>query len=310
MSIYPDLASESAANDLALEIRALGTEVTPQTIGATIALCMPLHAGVSDAGLQTTRDIRYGSHERNRLDVFAAEGDGSARPVMLFVHGGGFVAGNKSNPGSPFYDNVGRWAARNGMLGVTMTYRLAPEYRWPSGSEDVGLAVQWLRSNIALHGGDPDRIFVMGQSAGAVHVAGYIAREHSSDSDGWRPTGAILVSGLYDTRSMEKNPLFEAYFGTDAAGAARVSFLDALARTTVPLFVILAEYDPRDFQRQAVELNRAYVGQHRHWPRFLQLTGHNHLSTVFGLDAPGDRLGPQILAFARDAAKSQLAVRA
>lgn len=285
--------------DLADKIRALGTEVSPQTIGATIALCMPLHAQVSDTGLRSTRDIPYGPAERHRLDVFAAEGGGTARPVMLFVHGGGFVGGNKSNPGSPFYDNVGRWAARNGMLGVTMTYRLAPEHRWPSGSDDVGRAVQWLRGNVAELGGDPQRIFVMGQSAGAVHVAGYIAREHSSEGEGWRPAGAILVSGLYDTRTMEKNPLFEAYFGNDSEGASRVSFLDALASTAVPLLVILAEHDPRDFQRQAAELNSAYVAQHQHWPRFVQLAGHNHLSTIFGLNAPGDRLGPHILAFTR-----------
>ena len=299
MSIYPERPLDLAASDLADKIRAIGTEVTSQTIGATIALCMPLHAQVSDAGVRTTRDIPYGPAERHRLDVFATEGDVATRPVLLFVHGGGFVGGNKSNPGSPFYDNVGRFAARNGMLGVTMTYRLAPEHRWPCGSEDVGRAVQWLRDNIAPRGGDPQRIFVMGQSAGAVHVAGYIAREHSLPAEGWRPAGAILVSGLYDTRTMEKNPLFEAYFGSDTERAARASFLDALAITDVPLLVVLAENDPRDFQRQAVELNGAYVAQHQRWPRFIQLNGHNHLSTVFGLNAPGDRLGPHILDFVR-----------
>jgi acetyl esterase/lipase len=293
MSTSPD----TAAGDLAEKIRALGTEVNPHTIGATIALCMPLHEGVSDAGLKTARDLAYGPADRHRLDVFASESDGPSRPMLLFVHGGGFVGGNKSNPGSPFYDNVGRWAARNGMVGVTMTYRLAPEHRWPSGSEDVGRAVHWLRQNVGAHGGDADRIFVMGQSAGAVHVAGYIAREHSSGGDGWRPSGAILVSGLFDTRTMERNALFQAYFGSDTEVASRVSFLDALARTEVPLMVVLAEHDPPDFQRQAVELNSAYVQQHQHWPRFVQLHGHNHLSTVFGLNAPGDRLGPQILAF-------------
>jgi triacylglycerol lipase len=308
MSIYPDHPLDAAARDLAEKIRAIGTEVTSQTVGATIALYMPLHAQVSEAGLRTTSDIPYGPAERHRLDVFAAQDGGPPRPVLLFVHGGGFVGGNKSTPGSPFYGNVGRWAARNGMLGVAMTYRLAPEHRWPSGSEDVSRAVQWLRDNSASHGGDPERIFVMGQSAGAVHVAGYIAREHSSD-EGWRPAGAILVSGLYDTRTMEKNPLFEAYFGSDTERAERVSFLDALSGTRVPLLMALAEYDPRDFQRQAVELNSAYVAQHQHWPRFIQLVGHNHLSTVLGLNAPGDRLGPHILAFTQTAAKSQRASR-
>jgi triacylglycerol lipase len=125
-----------------------------------------------------------------------------------------------------------------------------------------------------------------------VHVAGYVARQH-----GPLPSGAILVSGLYDTRSMQKNSFFEAYFG--GAEAADLSCLDPLARTRVPLMIVLAEYDPADFQRQAVALNAAYVSQHQRWPRFLQLTGHNHLSTVFGLNAPGDRLGPQIQAFVR-----------
>jgi triacylglycerol lipase len=285
---------------LATRIRALGDEVTPHTIGATIALCLPLHEGVDNTGVESIRNLAYGPHERHRLDVFAPRRPGDEpRPVLLFVHGGGFVAGDKSTPGSPFYDNVGQWAVHNDMLGVTMTYRLAPEHRWPSGSEDVARAVQWLREHVADHGGDPERIFVMGHSAGAVHTAGYIAREHSVGSTGWQPAGVVLVSGLYDTRSMEKNPLFKAYFGDDVAGASSVSFLAALARTSVPLMAVIAEHDPRDFQRQAIELNATYVSQHQHWPRFLQLPGHNHLSHVFGLNAPGDRLGPCIRAFVR-----------
>ena len=279
-------------NDLSDQIRALGIEVTPHTIGATIALHLPLHQGVPEDGVQVLRDLEYGPHERQRLDIFAAPSSPRSRPVLLFVHGGGFVGGNKHTPGSPFYDNVARWATRNDLLGVNMTYRLAPEHRWPAASDDVGRAVQWLRENVAAYGGDPERIFVMGQSAGAVHVAGYVAREH-----GLRPSGAILVSGLYDSRSMQKNSFYEAYFGK--AEAADLSFLDPLARTRVPLMIVLAEYDPADFQRQAVELSAAYVSQHQRWPRFLQLTGHNHLSTVFGLNTPGDRLGPRIQAFVR-----------
>jgi hypothetical protein len=109
---------------------------------------------------------------------------------------------------------------------------------------------------------------------------------------------AVLVSGLYDTRTMEKNPFRDAYFGEAAHAASSTSFLPALAGSDVPLMVVLAEFDPRDFQRQAVELNSAYVSQHHRWPRFVQLAGHNHLSTVLGINAPGDVLGEQILEFA------------
>ena len=96
-------------------------------------------------------------------------------PVLVFVHGGGFVMGDKGAPDAPFYNNVGLWAARSGCIGVTMTYRLAPAAPWPAGSEDVGAAVQFLHEAVERWGGDPKSIFLMGQSAGAVHVAGYVA---------------------------------------------------------------------------------------------------------------------------------------
>ena len=99
----------------------------------------------------------------------------AARPVFMFVHGGGFVRGNKRAPGSPFYDNIMLWATRNGMVGVNMTYRLAPHtVALPAGQEDLAMAVRWAADNAAAHGGDPNRIYLMGHSAGATHVAIYV----------------------------------------------------------------------------------------------------------------------------------------
>ena len=94
---------------------------------------------------------------------------GSPRPVLIWVHGGAFVGGNKkSAQGAFFYDNVGVWAARNGMIGVNINFRLAPAHKWPTGAQDTGTAVKWVIDNIASHGGDPTRIFLAGHSAGAV----------------------------------------------------------------------------------------------------------------------------------------------
>ena len=61
------------------------------------------------------------------------------------------------------------------MVGVTMNYRLAPQHRWPSGAEDVGAAIEWLATEIGGYGGDAGRIVVAGHSAGASHVAGFLA---------------------------------------------------------------------------------------------------------------------------------------
>jgi triacylglycerol lipase len=295
-----------AVNDtlpLAHKLRTLGADVTPEMITGTIAIVAPLHAQASTDGVRITRDQRYGPADRNRLDIFeSAKPGASALPVLLFVHGGGFVAGDKTSPNSPFYDNVGRWAVRNGLIGVNMTYRLAPQSPWPAGSDDVAAAVKWLRENVAAHGGDINRIFVMGQSAGAVHVAGYIAREFGETGgraprEGWKPAGALLISGLYDTDTMDREARFRAYFGNDDAKLENASFLGALAGTTVPLLVTIAELDPHDFQNQFVVLLEARLRRKLQQPRFAQLVGHNHLSTVWCMGTGADTLGPEVKSF-------------
>ncbi len=132
--------------EIAEKIAAIGRVIDPIKTGA---IYVPLHEREPYAGVTVARDIQYGPADRNRLDVFTADGASGARPVLIFVHGGGFTGGNKSTPGSPFYDNVPLWAARNGLVGVNITYRLAPQAPWPAGAEDIGLAVRWTIDNIA-----------------------------------------------------------------------------------------------------------------------------------------------------------------
>src|SRR5512139_111504 len=159
--------------DLREKLEGLGRELTPAMLGGTTQLFAPMAKG-SDASVEVTRDLAYGEHERHRLDVFRQPGTRGA-PVLVFVHGGGFVMGDKRSAETPFYDNIGTAAALAGFIGVTITYRLAPAYRFPAGAEDLAAVVRWLKDNVAQHGGDPDRIVLSGQSAGAAHVAAYVA---------------------------------------------------------------------------------------------------------------------------------------
>ncbi len=282
-------------------LRALGTAITPESIAGSAALVAPLHARIDNADVQVTRDLRYGPADRNRLDVFEpASGANAKHPVLVFVHGGGFTMGDKSAPGSPFYDNIGFWAAHHGMIGVNITYRLAPQHPWPAGSDDVSLAVKWVRENIAAHGGDLNRVYVMGQSAGAVHVAGYVAREFGNPggrapAQGWKPAGALLISGLYDTDTMDREMRFRAYFGDDDSRIA--SFIGPLASASVPLFVVLAEFDPPDFLRQFAVLLETHVRRQVPMPRFVQLMAQNHFTTTWRMNTSTDTLGPEILRF-------------
>src|SRR5262249_8948079 len=92
-------------------LRTLGIDLSPEMIAGTAGIVAPLHKKSSTDGVRITRDHRYGPADRNRLDIFEPEKQsGASRPVLLFVHGGGFIQGDKTAPNSPFYDNVGLWA--------------------------------------------------------------------------------------------------------------------------------------------------------------------------------------------------------
>jgi para-nitrobenzyl esterase len=139
--------------------------------------------------------------------------DGPA-PVMVFVHGGGFVAGS---PQAPMYR--GAAFARDGVVLVTVTYRLgiagflhlpdAPDNR---GLLDVLAALRWVRDNIAAFGGDPDNVTVFGQSAGAILLGGLIA----DDASAGLLRRAILQSGS----GLAAFTPEQAQRVTDAAGVA------------------------------------------------------------------------------------------
>lgn len=287
-----------ALTEVFAKLRAIGEAFNPDTIAQNFKLFTPLHGQSTVPTIDVERDLRYGPDERNRLDVFLPEDEDNApKPVLIFMHGGGFIGGDKSLPAAPFWSNVGIWAARHGLVGVNITHRLAPQHQWPAGSEDVAAAVKWVRENIAKYGGDPNRIFVMGQSAGGAHVAQYLAHERFASADRQALAGAILVSGLYDTNTMDKNPLFKAYFGEDAKLYAERSAVPGVAETTVPLLVVLAEHDPADFKRQYVELLKAFMDKKRALPHLLWLPGHGHLSTMLSIGTDDETFGDRILDF-------------
>ena len=278
--------------DIRKKLAGLGAELSPGMLGGTQEIYRALQPGLPPHA-KVTRDQHYGPHERNRLDIFAHDDGHDNADVLLFVHGGGFIMGDKRTEGSPFYDNIGSFAVDSGFVGVTMTYRLAPDHRWPAGGEDVAAAVNWLRENIAQYGGNPDRIFVMGQSAGAVHVSEYIAR--------FSPTvaGALLLSGLYDMASCHPSPMHEAYYGSDPAALGPASTAVGLINAEVPVMMTVSEYDPEDFQKQAASFAHRYTQQHKAWPRLHWLHGHNHLSPVLEIGAPDSDLERHILEFIR-----------
>jgi triacylglycerol lipase len=273
--------------DLADRVRAFGPVLSREVTAATRALFAPLQEPRPYAGITLTRDRQYGADPRQRLDVFSSGGSG--KPVFVFVHGGGFVRGDKSDPDGPFpfYENLGVWAVRQGFVGVPITYRYATDHRWPSGAEDIGAALRWLHANVAAHGGDAQRIVLMGQSAGATHVASYagLAEHHAAPGGGVR--GYVVFSGVYDFVAFGVEDGLLAYLG-DRRRAAETSPLTGLATTPLPLLLANSELDPLEFHVQTKMLydaRYAHLGEHS--PDYLYLPGHNHISQVAHLGAAG-----------------------
>jgi acetyl esterase/lipase len=282
--------------DIAWKLAELGPVVDGPN---TAKIYAPLQEKEPYHGVKVERDVKYGAADRNLLDIFMPETVSSPRPVLIFVHGGAFVAGDRREPGTPFFDNIALWAARNGFVGVNMTYRLAPQAKWPAGAEDIGSAVQWVANNIGGRGGDPARIYLMGHSAGAVHVASYVSHPQFYKVKGGGLAGAIMVSGLYDLTAMKLRDPERAYFGNDPLRYAEESSLQGLATTGIPLMIVTAEMDPPAFLRQFELLKDATCKRATGCARALILPQHSHMSEVYSINTADTRLTDEILDFVR-----------
>jgi triacylglycerol lipase len=249
----------------------------------TEKLYAPLNEREPYAGVQVRRDLSYGADVRHLLDVFKSDKPLTGQPVLVFVHGGAFMRGERRTGDSPFYDNIMLWAVRQGMVGVNMTYRLAPAHPWPAAQQDIQAALKWVRENIAASGGDPSRIILMGHSAGAAHVAQYVAHTQFHVAPGSGLAGAVLLSGLFDPLTAEANPPLQAYFGKDTAQYPDRSAVPGLVVSRVPLLIAYAELDPEDFHAQSNQLNTALCNAGR-CQGLYKLMGHSHMSEVYSIN--------------------------
>ena len=257
-----------------------------------------MHPVAPFEGVTIHRDLQYGPDARNRLDLFVPNiSTGRPLTVLIYVHGGGFVAGDKYTAGTPFYDNVGVFSVRNGLAGINITHRLAPQHQWPAVIEDIANVMQWLRNNGSSHGIDINRAFLMGQSAGAAHVANYIAHPEVYAPAPHGLAGAIFMSGLFNLLTLTPDDLLKSYFGSDTSRYPERTSLEGLKKSRIPFMATLAELEPGFFERQTLEFLAAIQERDGRLPPFVHLLGHNHLSGILHLGLEGDLLGPRIIDF-------------
>lgn len=260
------------------------------------------HIG-GDEAIET--DVAYGDDARHRLDVYGpgAPVDGGA-PVLVFLHGGGFIRGDKTHRA-----HVAHYFARHGVLVIVPNYRLGPTHRWPAGAEDVGAAFAWARANAARLGGDPRRIVLAGESAGAAHVAAAVLIRRFHPPGGLTASAAVLVSGVYNVQLELRarrqlgiatpDARNEAYFGTDFDAYRAMSTVELIDAAPLPMLISYAELDPIQMQVQAGELFARLVSGHGFAPEVQVVRGHNHLTQIYSINSGDDALAGSMLAFFR-----------
>lgn len=205
---------------------------------AMLSGCSPvslLNSLAPTAGITEALDVRYGPGERHGLDIYAPHGR-LAAPVVMFIYGGGWKDGDKSN-----YRFAAASLAAQGFLTVVPDYRLFPQVRFPVFLQDNAEALAWIKNNIGRYGGDPQRVFLMGHSAGAYNVAMLTLGKQWLAAYGLDPDrdliGAIGLAGPYDFLPLH-DPELEDIFAP--AGDLRLSQPITFARGDAPPMLLAA----------------------------------------------------------------------
>jgi len=244
------------------QIRRLHVDKADNVLARTNALYENVERTYRPSEVATTADLAYGEHERHKL----------------------YVRGSKENS-----RNVGEYFASIGLVGVSATYRLAPEIQWPEGANDVGAAVQWVKDNISEYGGDPDRIVVMGKSAGGGHAATYALRPEVLNQDFARAAGLILVSGALDSGTAD---YFEVDDGSDSKAV-----LGNVSKVDMDIMLTTAEFDSYEMVANSLALANELASKHDYLARVRQLPGHNHYSPNISIGTSDRLLSDEILDF-------------
>jgi arylformamidase len=257
-------------------------------------------------GSQVISNIPYSADASNNprkhtLNLFLPP-EGTNWPVLIFVHGGGWDAGDKDlvYGGADVYGNIGRFFASRGIATSVINYRLQPEVNWREQVSDVATALAWIHRHVSGYGGNPEAVFLMGHSAGAQLIS-HVALNPTN-----KVCGVIAVSGAgFDLMDAETYALgqnfafYEQHFrpGSTSQNWQREASPVTYAHPGAPPFLILyAQGEDNSMKRQSRRLSEVLSSQaiQNH---LLQVPGQSHARMVLTLSRPDKTSAPAILNF-------------
>lgn len=228
---------------------------------------------------RVAHNIPYGPAPRQQLDVYAPRQKGHY-PVVMFIYGGSWADGSRT-----YYEFVGRALAAQGFVTVIADYRVLPEVEYPGFLTDCAAAFGWLAANIAQYGGDPQRIALMGHSAGAYNAA-MLALDPAYLADKGLLDGVKCVVGLsgpYDFLPFD-GPITLRTFGA-VPEPQSTQPINLVTPQSKPMFLATGDKDTLVYPRNTVALAKrlraaGVLVEERHYPHL------GHPGTLMTLGVP------------------------
>lgn len=248
-------------------------------------------------------DIPYveNGHYQQRLDIYAPKSVSGA-PVILFVHGGEWTKGDKSEVARKpeFFNN-------NGVVFVAVNYRLSGTRQHPAQVNDVASAVRWVKDHIASYGGDPEKIVLMGHSAGC-HIVTLTGLDPKVLATvGLKPSDLDAVvswsGGAFDlVDKVRQGGMYSGYirvtFGQDENVWRDASPINHVSDfSPLPNFLFVSADGDRDTSKAAGDRMVALIREAGGTADRVIINGKNHRSVVNDIGKPGDRAGAVLLEY-------------
>ncbi len=249
-------------------------------------------------GVVITRNVDYvaGSdyaNDKDKLDLFMPEGIDDA-PVLVFFHGGALTAGNKSAG-----EALATRFVPQGVGIVSANYRLSPGVMHPAHTQDAAAAFAWVVENIERYGGDPERVFVSGHSAGA-YLAALVALDpsylaaHGLGLEAVR--GAIPISAFLFVEETARDRI-KTVWGEDPAAWLSASVTPHIVPGRPPMLLIYADGDDAWRRGQNEKFGEAMHAAGNHDIRIVQVPDRNHTSLMSRMNASDDQIRDLVLSF-------------
>lgn len=207
-------------------------------------------------GVELVEQAQFGEAAKQKVIVYADENRAEhkgEKPVIIFVHGGSWNGGDPED-----YGFIARALVPEGFVVVLAGYRLHPQVEYPAMLEDTASAVRWVKTNIAKHGGDPERIVLSGHSAGAYNAVmsaldtRWLEREGMSGDD---IKAVVGLAGPYDFYPFDSDSTI-ASFG-NAADPEATQPINAVRADAPPMLLIHGEKDTLVYPRNSRALSEA-----------------------------------------------------